>query len=219
MRARLLAIYESLRVAQGHQAWWPGETPFEVIVGAVLTQNTAWKNVEKALANLRRARALAPAPLLRTRRARLQRLLVPAGYFRVKEKRLRSVVRWWAGHRGDVRRLRRMDLGRLRAELLAVHGVGPETADSILLYAIGHPSFVVDAYTRRIFRRLGLVPARWSYEETRAFFQTNLPADVALWNDFHAQIVRLGNGRCRPTPRCEGCPLASICRVPRGAAP
>lgn len=219
MRDRLLGIYRSLRAAHGHQDWWPGETPFEVVVGAVLTQNTAWRNVEKALENLRRAHVLAPKPLLATRTAKLQRLLVPAGYFRIKEKRLRAVVRWWAKHRGDVRRLRRMDLASLRAELLAVHGVGPETADSILLYAIGHPSFVVDAYTRRIFRRLGIVPGRWTYEETRAFFETNLPADVALWNDFHAQIVRLGSGRCQPKPRCDGCPLADDCRVPRGAAP
>jgi len=212
----LLGVYRALLRAQGHQRWWPGETPFEVVVGAVLTQNTAWTNVEKALANLRRERLLSPRALLRARPAKLRRLLVPAGYFRVKERRLRSVVTWWAA-RGA--RAKGRDRVGLRDELLAVHGVGPETADSILLYALGVPSFVVDAYTRRIFRRLGIVPASWSYEETRAFFEASLPVDVGLWNDFHAQIVRLGNGRCKPVPRCEGCPLARACSVPRGAPP
>lgn len=215
MKARLLRIYRCLHAAQGPQDWWPGDGPFEVVVGAVLTQNTAWKNVEKALANLRRAGLLEPARLLETKRARLRRLLRPAGYFRVKERRLRSVVQWWAGRGADARALRRLPLAPLREDLLAVHGVGPETADSILLYAVGHPAFVVDAYTRRVFRRLGLVPAHWGYEQARAFFERHLPRDPDLWNDYHAQIVRLGNTRCRPKPLCAGCPLAWTCTVPR----
>jgi endonuclease-3 related protein len=212
----LVGIYRALRRAHGPQGWWPGESPFEVVVGAVLTQNTAWKNVEKALTNLRGRGLLAPQAILATPRARLRRLLRPAGYFRVKEARLRSVVAFWHA-RGGEGGLSRAPLGPLRRSLLAVHGVGPETADSILLYALGRPTFVVDAYTRRIFRRLGLVPDGRSYEEVRAFFEAGLPRDVALWNDFHAQIVRLGHTRCRPDPRCAGCPLEDRCLVPRGA--
>ncbi len=218
MRGRLTGIYRALRRAHGPQRWWPGESPFEVVVGAVLTQNTAWKNVEKALVNLRIRGLLDPEGIQKTSRSRLQRLLRPAGYFRVKEVRLRSVVSWWH-ERGGERGLAKLPLGPLRRDLLAVHGVGPETADSILLYALGRPTFVVDAYTRRIFRRLGLVPEAWSYEEVRTFFEGNLPRNVALWNDFHAQIVRLGSTRCRPKPLCSACSLRRRCLVPRGAAP
>jgi endonuclease-3 related protein len=182
------------------------------MVGAVLTQNAAWTNVEKAIANLRRERALSLARVLALPRARLQRLIRPAGYFRVKAKRLRSVCEWLAarcGARCNLRKLESEPTPDLRRELLGVHGVGPETADSILLYALGREVFVVDAYTRRVLSRHGMSEAREGYESLRERFERAIAGRNRLsrLNELHAQVVELAKRHCRPRPRCEGCPL------------
>lgn len=210
-RDELLAIHEALFAAFGPQGWWPGETPFEVMVGAILTQNTAWRNVERAIANLRAARALTPAAMARLGPEALAALIRPAGYFRVKAARLGHLLRHLRErHGGSVARMLRAPLGPLRAELLGVCGIGPETADSIVLYAAGRPSFVVDAYTRRAFGRHGLIPEGASYAEVQGVFHRALPADAALFNEYHALIVRLGKDFCRPRqPRCAACPLGT----------
>jgi endonuclease-3 related protein len=210
-RAELLAIHDALFAAFGPQGWWPAETPFEVMVGAILTQNTNWRNVERAIANLRSARALTPPAMGRLPEEALAELIRPAGYFRVKAVRLRHLLRHIRRrHGGSVSRLLGTPMSGLREELLGVHGIGPETADSILLYAGGHPSFVVDAYTKRVFARHGLVRERAAYAEIQAMFSRALPADARLFNEYHALIVRLGKEFCRPRlPRCAACPLGT----------
>lgn len=220
-RAELLAIHDALLAAFGPQEWWPGETPFEVMVGAILTQNTNWRNVERAVANLRAAGALTPAAMSRLRPEALAELIRPAGYFRVKAARLGHLLEHLRRrHRGSVARLLHGPLPALREELLGISGIGPETADSILLYAAGLPSFVVDAYTKRVFSRHGLVPADAGYAEVQALFARALPADAPLFNEYHALIVRVGKECCRPRgPRCEDCPLGTDPRVTRGSAP
>jgi len=184
-----------------------------MMVGAVLTQNAAWTNVEKAIANLRRERALSLAKVLALPRAKLQRLIRPAGYFRVKERRLRSLCEWLesrCGKRCDIRKLDAMPTPELRHELLGVHGVGPETADSILLYALGREVFVIDAYTRRVLSRHGMSDAREKYDSMRERFERAIKGRNLLsrLNEFHARIVELAKRHCRTKPRCEGCPLA-----------
>jgi len=206
---RLEAIWRRLHERFGPRRWWPARTPFEVVVGAVLTQNTSWKNVEHAIENLRRARALSPRAISRAPRARLERWLRPSGYFRVKTKRLREVVRW-LGADERVERLRRGPLAALRASLLEVNGVGPETADSILGYAGGRRTFVVDLYTRRVLARHGLLPADADYERTQAFFHERLMQSRYVYEEFHALFVAVGNAHCRARPRCEGCPLEPL---------
>jgi len=210
MRGRLLAIYHRLYAAFGAQHWWPGETPFEVAVGAVLTQNTAWRNVERAIANLKGAGCLELAPLPALPEARLAELLRPAGYFNVKARRLRNLLVHLRDHGGELTTYLAGDLGRRREELLAVNGLGPETVDSILLYAGNRPTFVCDAYTRRLLTRHGLIGEGASYEAMRALFMDHLPADVALYNEYHALIVRTGYHHCKPQPRCAACPLAPL---------
>ncbi|NWG86259.1 MAG: endonuclease III domain-containing protein [Hydrogenophilaceae bacterium] len=209
-----LRPFRKLHAHYGPQHWWPGETPFEVMVGAVLTQNTAWTNVEKAIANLKRARALNATALLKLAPAELAELIRPAGYFNVKAKRLQHLCAFLAeqGVARQPQRLRgKAPLPELRRRLLAVHGVGEETADSILLYALNLPSFVVDAYTRRIFGRLGLIAGDESYHQIQAAFVAGLPKEVALYNEYHALIVQLGKSTCRPRPRCGECPLRRNC--------
>jgi len=209
-----LAPYRLLLARHGPQHWWPGETPFEVMVGAVLTQNTAWTNVERAIASLKAADALNCAAILALADAELAALIRPAGYFNVKAGRLKALCRFLT-ERGVAERPQELSgqggLAELRRELLAVHGVGEETADSILLYALGQPSFVVDAYTRRAFARLGLLTGAESYREVQQHFEHHLPRELALYNEYHALIVRLGKDHCRPKPRCTDCPLNSIC--------
>ncbi|MCU0841191.1 MAG: hypothetical protein MUC79_05655 [Thiobacillaceae bacterium] len=210
--------YRLLRDAYGPQHWWPGETPFEVMVGAVLTQNTAWTNVERAIANLKAGGALSAPALLALPDAALAELIRPAGYFNVKARRLKALCAFLEdrGVADDPVRLR--DLGslpQLREQLLAVHGVGEETADSILLYALGLPVFVVDAYTRRVFTRLGLLGGKEGYAAIQRAFMDRLPAQARLYNEYHALIVRLGKDVCRPRPRCGECPLARRCPWPR----
>lgn len=208
-------IFNRLQVRYGRQQWWPGDSAFEVMVGAVLTQNTAWVNVERALANLRSATAMDPQCLVSVAPKTLATWLRPSGYFNVKTKRLRALCRWVLDSHG-LPALSRETTALLRSGLLSVHGVGPETADAILLYAFQRPVFVVDAYTRRIFSRLNLCEQNEEYESLRLRFQSKLPQDVPLLNEYHALIVRHGKGTCKPRPLCHKCCLADMC--PTGAA-
>ena len=206
-----MEYYRSMLAALGHRHWWPAKTPFEVCVGAILTQNTAWTGVEKAMANLENAGALDPRVLSALPVPALEELIRPAGYFRLKATRLRGLLYYLEQSCDfDLGVLARRGMGEVREELLAVRGVGPETADSILCYALGMPSFVVDAYTRRILSRHGLVPEDAPYHELRDYFMDVLEPDPALYNDFHAQLVRVGNRFCKTRkPLCEECPLGS----------
>lgn len=217
--AGLLSAYRTLRRSFGHQHWWPGDTPFEIIVGAILTQNTAWTNVEKAIANLKKAGCLNPAGMRRIPESRLAGLIRPAGYFNVKADRLKSFIRFFfANYSGRIDRMKREDPVRLREKLLAVKGIGPETADSILLYALGLPFFVIDAYTRRVFSRHRVYPADEDYDSWQRLFSDAIRSHgpfrrrelVSLFNDFHAQIVTLGKNFCRTRPRCVDCPLRTF---------
>lgn len=193
----------------GPAHWWPGESPFEIAVGAVLTQNTAWANVERAIANLKHARLLHPKALLQCDDTVLEEALHPSGYFRVKTKRLKNFCAYLVdGYGGSMARMAKRPLDSLRDELLAIHGIGPETADDILLYACDKPVFVVDAYTRRILGRHGLIDPTIGYEALRAIFESRLEPDVARFKDYHGLIVWTGKDHCRPKPRCDSCPLA-----------
>jgi endonuclease-3 related protein len=206
---RLQAIYGRLGAAYGPQHWWPADSPWEVIVGAILTQSAAWTNVEKAIANLKAAGLLSPAGIHAASQDDLARLIYPSGYYHAKARKLKAFAqRLHDTYRGQLETLFALDLASLRAELLSIHGVGPETADSIILYAAGKPSFVIDAYTRRIAHRLGLTEASVSYLELRALFTASLPADTPLFNEFHALLVRLAKEACRKRPLCQHCPLA-----------
>lgn len=209
-----LEVHDRLLAAFGPQLWWPGETPFEVMVGAVLTQNTAWSNVERAIANLKAADALSCRTILGLETEQVAEFIRPAGFFNVKTRRLRALcgfLRDEGVEAAPERLALAAPLPGLRRKLLAVHGVGEETADSILLYALGLPSFVVDAYTRRIFGRLGSLHGGETYAEIQALFHRGLPARVPLYNEYHALVVRLGKEMCRPRPRCGACPLVSVC--------
>jgi len=204
------AVYRVLLRAYGRQHWWPGDSPFEVMVGAVLTQNTAWGNVERAIDNLKRAGALSAEAIVSLPQARLAELLRPSGYFNVKARRLRQLCAWYLAS-GGVEALAALATPRLRPALLAVGGVGPETADDILLYAFSRPVFVIDAYTRRLFGRLGLVDPDAPYEGLRARFEGGLGRRAALFNEYHALIVRHAKDVCRPQPRCAVCCLREQC--------
>lgn len=205
---RLRHVYTALRKAFGHQKWWPGDTPFEIMVGAILTQNTAWSNVEKAILNLKRSGMLSFPALRRVPPEKLAQLIRPAGYFNVKTDRLKCFMDFLAREcRGDLSKLKRKTMPKLREKLLSVKGIGPETADSILLYALDKTSFVIDAYTKRIFSRHGLAGDHETYQRWREIFMRALPRNRDLYNDFHAQIVRTGKDHCRKVPRCEKCPL------------
>jgi endonuclease-3 related protein len=195
----------------GPQCWWPAETPFEVLIGAILTQNTAWTNVEKALQGLRDVRALTPARLLALDRRDLARAIRSSGFFRAKAQKLRELSRWYL-EVGGLRALREEPLASIRPALLAVFGVGPETADSILCYGAERRTAVVDAYTRRILGRHGLAAADAPYEELRAWLEERLLPSQPVFEEFHALFVRAGHHHCRPTARCEGCPTLA----PRG---
>ncbi len=206
----LREVYQRMYDAYGPQHWWPGDSRFEIMVGAVLTQNTAWTNVERAIANLKRARALAPHAIIAAPHARLAKWLKPSGYFNIKARRLKSMCRWLVAQ-GGVRALARLNTHELRAALIGVHGIGPETADDIVLYAFHRPVFVIDAYTRRIFARLGLIKGDEGYEHLRHWFENDLDPDVAMFNEYHALIVKHGKDVCRQRPRCSVCCLATVC--------
>lgn len=214
----LLKVYERLYKTFGPQHWWPGETPFEVIVGAILTQNTNWGNVEKAISNLRTEAILSPEGLRDANHNHLAMLIKPSGYFNIKAGRLKHFIDYlYKRHGGSLKKMFSLDLMELRQELLQVKGIGPETADSILLYAGGYPVFVVDAYTVRIFQRLGILLEDVTYHEVQEIFMDTLNHDVDMFNEYHALIVSLGKELCKPKPRCEGCPLLEeFCHYSRG---
>jgi len=207
-RARALqAIYRQMFRAYGPQHWWPGDTPLEIAVGAVLTQNTSWGNVEKAMTVLKSRRLLSLERLARLSPAELAPLIRSAGFHNIKAARLAAFLKWLRTH-GGLAALSRTPTPELRTQLLACHGVGPETADSILLYALDRPVFVVDAYTRRILSRYGLIAGDEPYEALRMMFESSLPRRPRLYNEYHALLVRLAKVNCRPRPLCDSCPLA-----------
>ena len=211
-RRQLLQVYQRLLGARGPAGWWPGETPFEVCIGAILTQNTAWTNVEKAIGALRSRGLLSFERLRRLPASRVAPLIRSSGYYNVKAGRLASFLKFLdREYRGAVEAMSREDPWDLRERLLAVDGIGRETADSIVLYAARLPLFVVDAYTRRIFSRLGFLRGDEPYDEVQRFFMQRLPRDAPLFNDYHAQIVLLGKDVCRKRPRCGTCPLTDLC--------
>ncbi len=207
----LTKFYELAFERFGPQHWWPGETQFEIITGAILTQNTSWANVEKAIANLKSGDLLTPEKLYHFDLSHLAELIRPAGYYNIKAKRLKNFVNWlFDNYNGKLTNLESVDTDRLRAELLTIKGVGPETADSILLYAFDRPVFVVDTYTARIAFRHGLIEQDADYEQLRELFQSNLSQDTQLFNEYHALLVRVGKEFCRPKANCPPCPLGKL---------
>ncbi len=208
---QLKSIYDILYKRFGPQDWWPGDTPFEVIVGAILTQNTNWINVEKAITNIKNADALTPEKLHQLDINKLAQLIRPAGYFNIKARRLKNFLDWFFNnYSGRLENLENVRTPDLREQLLSVKGIGPETADSILLYALNRPIFVVDAYTARICSRHHLITEVADYHSIQETFQSNLPSDLKLFNEYHALFVRLGKDFCKPKPKCEICPLNSL---------
>ena len=216
---QILSIQRKLHDHFGPLHWWPADSPFEVVIGAILTQNTAWTNVEQAIHNLKSADAISAERVAVMPIAQLEELIKPSGFFRQKAARLQSLAKHlvddWQSNLAD---LCSGPLDNARARLLALPGVGPETADSILLYAAHRPSFVVDAYTRRIFERIGLLRGREKYDEIRLMFMQNLPKQVDLYNEYHAQIVHLAKNYCRRNKTlCSECPLNGVCRFAKRA--
>jgi endonuclease-3 related protein len=216
-RRALRRLHERLLAAYGPQRWWPADSPFEVMVGAVLTQNTAWRNVERAIANLQAAQALTPSAIAHLPPAELAALIRPAGYFNVKARRLQAFCRFVLESGGEEALARRSTVD-LRHALLAVHGVGPETADDILLYAFGRPVFVIDTYTRRLLRRLGLAGGDEDYEALRLGIERAFGPDARLFSELHALIVQHAKVACGAKPRCPGCCLRRVCPEGRAAA-
>ncbi len=209
---RLLEIYHCLLARYGPQYWWPAADPFEVIVGAILTQSAAWTNVERAISNLKAARVLTPAALRELPVDEVAGLIRPSGYYNAKALKLKAFAeRLGSRYGGDLGELFALDTDQLRRELLSIYGVGEETADSIILYAAGRPVFVIDAYTRRILGRLGLAPEGGSYGAFQSLLAQNLPADEALFNEYHALFVRHGKEVCRKAPHCPHCCLRALC--------
>lgn len=210
--------FHALFDAHGPQHWWPGRSRFEVIVGAILTQSTSWNNVEAAMRNLRAARLMTPLAIEKSSPGKIAKLIRPSGYFRQKAKTLRAFAHFlFANYGGSLSRMFRTPTEALRKQLLSVHGIGAETADSILLYAGQHPVFVIDAYTRRVLERHNLAAPKQTYEALRALFESSLPREPQLFNEFHALIVHTGKHHCRKTnPACPACPLNVF--LPQGAA-
>lgn len=204
-------IYERLFDFYGPQHWWPGETTLEIIVGAILTQNTSWSNVEKAIANLKKHDCLAAEKLHAIGAEELGLLIRSAGYYNIKARRLKNFFDWLYGeHAGDIDTLFDLAPSVLRQQLLSIKGIGPETADSICLYAFSKPIFVVDAYTARIFGRHMWIEPGSGYDQIQDIFHGGLERDAVLYNEFHALIVRLGKDHCKPRPICKGCPLEPL---------
>ena len=203
-------IYDILNSHYGPQHWWPADTPFEVMVGAVLVQNTAWKNASTAITSLKQAGLMSPTAINATSIYDLAALIVSSGYFNIKARRLKALCQWLAD-KNEIDQLKQLPLKELRKELLGVHGIGPETADDILLYALDKPVFVIDAYTRRLFSRLGLIQHDDGYENLRRGFEQALDQSVELYNQYHALIVVHAKGICQKQPQCEKCCLAEDC--------
>ena len=209
MNRRLYTIYKKLYCYFGQQNWWPGKSPFEVMVGAILTQNTNWNNVERAIRNLKREKLLSVSKLSKIPRSKLAYLIKPTGYYNIKAKRLNSFLKFFQkNYQGSVKKMSLEDTIQLRRKLLSVNGIGQETADSILLYALNKPVFVIDAYTKRIFFRHHFIQDDAEYEKIQALFMKNIKNNVKLFNEYHALLVRLGKEFCRKNnPRCNTCPL------------
>jgi endonuclease-3 related protein len=219
LRGKLLKIYEILNGYFGDLHWWPAEQPFEMMVGAILTQNTAWKNVEKAIRALRRNSLLSPAALFHIPEDELAGIIRPSGYYHLKAHRLKSFVRFFLNEfSGSDSAMKAEPHSILRDKLLDVRGIGPETADSILLYACQKPVFVCDAYTKRILLRHGLIGEEAGYPAIQSLFMDHLPPDVSLFGQYHALIVNTGKVFCRKEPRCADCPLAVLRTVKRSSS-
>jgi endonuclease-3 related protein len=221
IETKLLCLYMTLHDHFGPCNWWPADSPFEVVIGAILTQNTAWTNVEMAIANLKEEQVLSPEKLADIEIDRLEELIKPSGFFRQKANRLQSLSRYlvteWQSNLND---FCSGSLDDARGRLLARPGIGPETADSILLYAVYRPSFVVDAYTRRIFERVGILQGDETYTEVREMFTQALPEDVTLYNEYHALIVQLAKTCCKKRkPLCNECPICRHCRFATQGTP
>jgi len=209
----LTEIYDSLSKSFGKQYWWPGDTAFEVAIGAILTQNTNWANVEKAIKNLKTAKVFTPKKMYEIDIETLADLIKPSGYFNVKAKRLKHFIEWLFLHyNGSLSKLFKLDYAALREQLLSVNGIGRETADSIILYAAEKLTFVVDAYTKRVLVRHGLITEDYDYDAIKAVFEDNLPKEVSLYNEYHALIVMVGKYYCKPRMQCEECPLKDVYR-------
>jgi len=212
LRQQLTEVYRLLLDRYGPQHWWPADAPFEVIVGAILTQSAAWGNVEKAIFNLKQTGALTPVSLRKLPLDELAELIYPSGYYNAKALKIKSFVeRLEDAHQDSLEKLFSLDVPSLRRELLTIHGIGPETADSIILYAAHKPIFVIDAYTRRILSRLGLSPPRNDYSALQQLFKENLPIEEKLFNEYHALLVRHGKGVCKKAPLCDQCCLRGVC--------
>lgn len=210
-KLKLKEIYHRLSLSFGQQHWWPGDTPFEIIVGAILTQNTNWGNVEKAIVNLKKARCLNPSALHKLSARKLAVLVKPSGFFNIKAKRLKNFMDFlFNEYGGRVSNMRKEQLPVLRKKILSVNGIGPETADSILLYALNKPIFVVDAYTKRVFSRHNILEHNTDYHDVQKVFMDGLKKNVKLFNEYHALIVRIGKEFCRPKPLCGKCPLRNL---------
>jgi len=209
-RASPLEVYERLHAHYGDQHWWPAETPFEMMIGAILTQNTRWENVEMAITNLKQANMLNPESMITCDIEKLESLIRPTGFFRQKARRLIEFSRFLLAHDGTSG-LKRWPTQSLRVRLLDVHGIGPETADSILLYALDKMTFVVDAYTKRIFNRLGLFEVNLSYDDVQNYFVQRLPGLLQLFQEYHALIVQHAKLHCSNKPQCDDCPLFDVC--------
>lgn len=208
----LNALFELLHREYGPQRWWPGDTPFEVIVGAILTQNTAWKNVERAISNLKERGLLTPGRMAAASEQELAALIRPSGYFNQKARKLLSFLRFFGERYGySLELMAASPLEALRGELLSLFGIGEETADSILLYALEMPTFVIDAYTRRIFYRVGYAEQNVKYSELKRRIEAELPRNTLLYNEFHALLVRHGKYVCRPEPHCRMCVVRNMC--------
>ena len=207
----LLKIYARLLSAYGPRHWWPADTPEEVIIGAILTQNTSWKNVKLAIDSLKQAGLLDFRAIRAMEEEDLRRWIKSSGFFNQKARALKTFADYFGKRYGfQMERMKKAGLGVLREELLGLYRIGPETADSILLYALGKPIFVIDAYTKRIFSRHGFLEMKDLYEAFQKFFMDNLEPDAALYNEFHALIVHTGHRFCKPEPRCPECPLVPL---------
>lgn len=211
LQLSLLSLYWRLFHHFGGQEWWPADSPFEVVIGAILTQNTAWTNVEQAISALKGAQLIDPERLLITPAPKVESLIRPTGYFRQKAQRLKGFSQVLIeDFEGDLGRMLGGPLLKTRQTLLSIRGLGPETADSVLLYAGGRPIFVIDAYTKRILHRLGLTESE-KYRDLQKLFERNLPADVPLYQEYHALFVAQGKEYCRKVPRCSPCPIGGAC--------
>jgi len=209
MESAILTIYKTLHAHYGNLKWWPAKTPYEVMVGAVLTQNTAWGNVEKAIANF--GDNLTPQFVLDVDIATLMDIIRPSGFFTQKAAYLKALTQWFALYNFDITAIQCRPLEKLRPELLSIKGIGKETADCILLYAFGFPTFVVDAYTVRLLERYSIEAGK-GYDAIKTYFEKNLPPSVEIFNNYHALIVINGKDNCRKSkPKCSNCPLTKTC--------